>query len=352
LGEILKAVLAVLLFCCSALHAGLKEAQAFYMEGMKLQSQRQYQAALAQYEKSLQAEPRYVYAYKQMGTCKYYLRDNAGALAAYDKYLAAVPSDSGVKAFAGRLRGTTAAGFAASEATGGSSSEDAKRKKMEARFHPGFFLSLGSTYNTYSMADWNSYVSSSGYSGGGITSGYAVGLNAGYSITSMMKIGADLDYMLAGSSASSSSGFASYSSSYSLNALWFGPEFDYGFMVGLLRLRPELGIGYMQLLGAGMQSTYSFFGSSNTATGSFNGSGIGARLSCGVDLALGPSVSVSLDLGYRYASISPVVATVTSGGYSSTYTLMKIDPATGLSQGNLSLDYSGLFTRIALNFLL
>lgn len=97
------------LLCCfflapSPAWADAEAAKAAYMRGVAQQKAGQYQAALSEYEASLQAEPRYVYSYKQMGTCYYYLGQKGKAVAAYDKYLAAYPNDTAIRKFADSIR--------------------------------------------------------------------------------------------------------------------------------------------------------------------------------------------------------------------------------------------------------
>lgn len=98
-------VLVSFLLAGRAAWADLTQAQAAYTRGVQQERARNYQAAIREFQDSLAADPRYVYANKEMGNCDYYQGDKAGALENYDKYLAVVPSDSRVKALADYLRG-------------------------------------------------------------------------------------------------------------------------------------------------------------------------------------------------------------------------------------------------------
>ena len=155
-----------------------------------------------------------------------------------------------------------------------------------------------------------------------------------------------IDYLLASSnfSVTSSNGFSSssFSATYNFPLLWLGPEFDYALAdFGALRLRGQVGAGYTMLMGAG--SSFSTSGSLGTLSGSSTdtGSGFGLKLGAGADYAFGPHCSVGLDLGYRLASIATVTDKSSSG---TSTTLKKADGS------NLPLDYSGVHSRLSVNW--
>lgn len=102
----------ILLLICtapSAARADLAAAKAAYLKGSALEQARSYRAAFAEYSNALKADPTYIYAWKQIGNCYYYMGYKEQAVQAYRRYLAAVPGDASLKAFVGRLTGGSAA---------------------------------------------------------------------------------------------------------------------------------------------------------------------------------------------------------------------------------------------------
>lgn len=351
----MKTLLTAIFLCSSALHADVKQAQALYAQAKALQNQKQYQAAIPLYIKSLHAEPRYAYSYKEIGTCKYMLGDKAGALEAYKRYLAAVPKDAAVQGMVTRINSELGAAPATglAEPTGDEAPTARSRKtgdgeSAELLWHSGFALSLGFGYNTYAMTDWNEYFKtpSTTSSGGTITSGFQVGLNVGYAMSAAMKLGLDVDYLMASSAETYSGGG---STTYNFPALWLGPKFEYGIVMGSVKIPIQLGVGWMTLSGAGGKSTFGSFSSSFNYTGS----GFGVKLGSGLDWAIGKTFSMSLNLGYRVmAGITPVVgiSSSSSGGSGGSFTLTKASSGGLGTPGNLVMDYSGLHAGLGLNF--
>jgi hypothetical protein len=363
-GGFLKSILFALIFASTSLHADVDQAKTYYMAGMKLQLQKQYQSAIDQYEKSLQAEPRYVYSYKQIGTCKYYLGDQPGALAAYIKYETSIPSDAATQTFINRL-----------EATGVKPAADTENPLPAqlpshtdlGMFPGGINLALELGYNTYAMSDYNSDIAQNTaviqnaggtVSGGTINGGFEVGLNAAYAFNPALKLGLDLDYLLASSQITGNLGTVfSETQSYSFPLLWIGPEFDYAFYnSGPLRIRGQLGVGYTMLVGAG--STLSATDNANptfdtSGTQTFAGNGYGFKVGPGLDWAFNPNFLIALDLEYREAMINTITynASITQNGHTTTQSGTATDNIIG-SQGhsNASLDYSGLHAQLAADY--
>src|SRR5258706_15067478 len=67
-------------------------AKAFYFSGKQKMAAKGYSAALEDFNKSLAAEPRYVWSRRERGTCYYYLGDRANALNDYKAYLHYYPN--------------------------------------------------------------------------------------------------------------------------------------------------------------------------------------------------------------------------------------------------------------------
>ncbi len=319
-------------------HADVNAAKAFYIEGSALEKAKQYQAAIAKYEEALQAEPRYAYANKQIGNCKYFLGDSAGALQAYDAYLAAVPSDTRTKAFADSLRAKM----------GGATSTARSSSAGSGPFKAGFGLGVSAGFNTYSMKDFNALftTTATGTTGGPITSGMQMGLNVGYGINEALRVGLDLDYLMAASTQKTEQtipffGTMSSTTDYNFPLMWIGPQASYAFtkLGDSARLRGDLGLGMLMLSGT-VDSSSTFFGITTKSSSTVSGSGFGFRLGAGLDWSIAPGFELNVDAGYRIATIS----TVTFKSATTTGTWTKVDGSP------LPLDYSGISSKLGVRY--
>ena len=93
-----------LLALASPLLAGLSAAKEAYLQGLAKEKAKEYFEAINYYKASLEEYHAYVYAQRQLGNCYYANGDKDMALKSYDAYLAVMPSDDSVRAFADRLR--------------------------------------------------------------------------------------------------------------------------------------------------------------------------------------------------------------------------------------------------------
>ena len=96
-----------------SVHADTAAAAADYKQAQQFQAAKQWGAAVKAYQAALAAEPRYIWAYKGLGTTYYLAGDKKGALTYYDRYLQSNPSDAATKAFADKLRASLGAAPAA-----------------------------------------------------------------------------------------------------------------------------------------------------------------------------------------------------------------------------------------------
>lgn len=104
MNQALIALLGLLAAAPAALTAGRPEAEGAFQQGLNLERQRQYAAALQQYQAALEEDASYSAARRQAGNCAYYLGDKARALQFYDAYLAEVPNDAAIRKLADSLR--------------------------------------------------------------------------------------------------------------------------------------------------------------------------------------------------------------------------------------------------------
>lgn len=339
--------IAVWLVCLALLlpgvvRADVAAAKAAYMRGMAQQKAKQYQAAIYEYEASLQAEPRYAYSYKQMGTCYYYMGDKVKAVESYDKYLVAVPNDAPIRKFADSIRGQAGTGVS------------------QARSLPKWGIGLATGFNTYGMADWNAAYGDSGssstysYKGATMGGGLGMGTKVRYRITPNWEAALNIGYLMSSSSSTSSSTYNNYSSKidYSLSALWIGPQgsFILPDVVKNLNISFGLELGYLTLMGAGYTGSSTSSSSTSSGTGTYAGSGFGGKISSGADWFFSKNFSLGVDLGYRMASIGKVEEAYSysggGGSGSGSDTLTKAYP----SEENLPLDYSGVAIGLGLTF--
>jgi hypothetical protein len=75
-----------------------------YMQGLALERARRYSEAVKAFDEAIALNPRYAWAYRDQGTCYYYLGDIENARRAYAQYLALNPRDTKTKAFAKSLK--------------------------------------------------------------------------------------------------------------------------------------------------------------------------------------------------------------------------------------------------------
>ena len=198
-------------------------------------------------------------------------------------------------------------------------------------------------YATYAMSDINAMavpgqaLLSSGMGGGGaITYGFTPAIEAGIII----------NYLTASSDYSATVGVAPFDlkttvkDSLPIIEILLGGNYVFPDVATGLDLKIGLGLGFDMLNGTSSNDTslngVSVFSYSSTVTGS----GFGALVSLGGEYFVSPQFSLGLDLGYRYASISPI--TISSSGFSGTLT-----KAGG---ANAAADYSGLNIKVGGTF--
>jgi hypothetical protein len=87
------------------------------MRGVRFEQAGDYASALTQFQQSLRAEPRYFYAYRQIGVCEQMLGNSALAVDALDRYLRFRPDDRAALALERGLRRLTVPGPGAGEAS-------------------------------------------------------------------------------------------------------------------------------------------------------------------------------------------------------------------------------------------
>ena len=343
------ALVLVLTFLALPLHADLESAKAAYQRGAQLEQAKQYNAAITEYQSALAAEPRYAYAWKQIGNCRYYLGDKAGALQAYDEYLAVVKTDAKTQAFTDRLRAEAPAPAAAAAVTGAVAVATRWRAGLDFGYHTLSF----SQWNE----DWKSVPASSGSTYPTIDSGLSLGATFGYRVIPKLDLGLDIDYYIVGTSlkATASGGGISYESSttYNFDAIWIGPSVGYDLLQlsNGLTVNGGLALGWFSLMGAGSDgtSTYTFYGisSSSSSKSTYSGSSLGTKAKLGLSWKASALFTATLDVGYRIASIPKISysSSNTSGSttVTSTGTLSRFGAT---SSGDLALDYSGLDLRL------
>lgn len=290
----LAAALALAL-SASGLQADVAAAQAAYKAGMEKDKLKDYQGAMSEYQAALAAEPRYAYAWRQIGNDRYYLGDKAGALEAYDKYLAVVKNDPRTQAFADRLRsqvGATAAVAPAEPASQGPSGAGDKVRFFDVGLNLGYHSLAFGAWNE----DWKSYPITGDYPV--ITSAYSAGLRFGYHLLPKLDLGLDADYFLAGVKYTLSSGSYSSTANYNFNAVWLGPAVSWTFFMlhNGSTANVGLGVGYMTLMGAGVKSSDN---AGASATSDYSGSTVGFKGQLGFEYNPGKPFGAKLDMGDR-----------------------------------------------------
>lgn len=317
-------------------------------------------------------------AYKGLGNCYYYLSNKPAALAAYEKYLSSYPDDFQIKALRDKL--------AEDQYSNGQplSSRDLKMemkiqklKEKEAREKAvriqqadrnaagKIQVGINAVWAGYSMSSWNNAVDGKAinynYVGNGViqnqsvspmNEGAELGLNVSYGILNQLSVGADLEYWILGGSITQKyvgGGVIENSTlSYSMNTAWVGPDLRWRItpVESIVGFYLEGGAGYMMLVGAGVNNSYSYVGngiiSNNADTASDNGSGFGYRGIMGLEFGNPGRTTFKLALEARTGHINSVQQTVNSG------TSLKSGTITDTNGAAVPLDYTGLGLRLSL----
>jgi hypothetical protein len=348
------ALLGALALSASGLKADMAGAQAAYKRGMDKDKLKDYQGAMSEYQAALAAEPRYAYAWRQIGNDRYYLGDKAGALEAYDKYLAVVKNDPRTQAFADRLRSQLGATAAVAPAAAASPSEEEMRQwRVGATL--GYETVGFSAYNE----DWKSIPMAAGSDVPKVSSGLSLGGVVGYRLMPKLELGLDLDYSLVSVTYRASYTYGPGATSQTdttenFNTLWVGPRVSYDLLIQpKVRLGALLGVGYMTMMGAGEDSktSYSWLSQQGKYSASYSGSTVGFKLGATGLWKISQLFYVNMDLAYRLATIgkvarswssSPPGGTTTNG--SDTYQRFGLS-----SSGDMPFDYSGLDFKMGAN---
>jgi hypothetical protein len=194
-------------------------------------------------------------------------------------------------------------------------------------------VGINGGFNTHSMSDVNNLVTT--YPGGNaLNSGEQLGIDVRYRIADNWVAGIEGNYLFADQSSNLTGGSTLTENlnamEYLINGSYVFPDVATG-----LDLRVGIAAGMAMLSGA------TFGGSvQGNNTTSLTGSGFDGKIFLGADYYFMPTLSLGLDLGYRYAKFSPITAT--TNGNSVT--------ALNKDGSDLSVDYSGLDVQLALTW--
>jgi len=190
-------------------------------------------------------------------------------------------------------------------------------------------VNLDGGYGSFAMTDVNNSVNGSGMSK--INGGTDLSLSAEWRPMPALEVAVDIETLLAYTSGNNYGADVDLS----LPALWVGPSAYYVLPLNdQWDLRAGGGIGYVGLVSA--QETIK--GGGQYTAVDFSGSGFGARALVAADYYFTRHISLGLELGYRYA----VINSFTKDGGAA---VQKNDGG-----GDMSLDYSGLHSKLALGY--
>lgn len=209
-------------------------------------------------------------------------------------------------------------------------------------------VALNGGFNTHAMTDVNS--EDTGNAGGvagytDITSGEQAGVEVKYRLADTWGLGAEANYLIVDNSQTLTyQGQAAGSNDENLGATEVLVNGSYIFpaIATGLDLRIGLGLGYAMLTGANNKYSPSALAEQYGQTASttdLSGGGFDAKVFVGADYYFMPALSLGLNVGYRYAALSPITLS---------------DAETGTwknsSGSDQSVDYSGLNTQLALTW--
>jgi hypothetical protein len=303
------------------LHAGIDDAKADYMRGLKLELAKNYVAALAAYKAALAEYPSYVYADRQLANCYYYLGDKDDSARECGIYLAAKPDDAQVRAFADRLRRD---GDISPEAEEGLEPPGSNARPYQNSLYIG--LSVAEVMNEMSdvqqLSPNTAFLDQTGTAGK-----FKIGvlLEEGFWFEGSFDFGPDRSYTL-------QDPLTSPQASIYLSERTFSVEPGFRFPLGSILS-----------LGAGVALGYSFdsllYSPSNGPTQVYDGSGFVYTPEFKLSLALG-KIGFDIDAGYHNSKISPLRD-------NNGYPLTVADLNSGAPE-NWTMDNSGYFLRMGL----
>jgi hypothetical protein len=195
-------------------------------------------------------------------------------------------------------------------------------------------VGLNGGFNTHSMSDFNT-LSAADWNGAAISTGEQAGIDVKYRIVENWLAGIEGNYLFVGNSTSQGGGETTKANLDATEILLDG-SYIFPSVAQGLDLRIGVAVGMLMLTGADIATTGDYY----SGTTDLSGSGFDGKVFIGGDYYFNPSLSLGLDLGYRYAAASPITAK--GGGSSSTW-----QNSAGKDQ---SVDYSGFNSQLELTW--
>lgn len=325
-----------LLVMVAAARADTAGATAAFKKAQQFQAAKQWGAAVKEYQAALAADSKYVWAYKGLGTTYYQAGDKKGALAYYDKYLAANPSDVQTKAFADRLRAETGGGAVAASGA----APPAEKPVNTKPYKPGLSFGLGLGFVMAGADDLNKPSAGSTYTGPTYGSSFALGgdLAVDYGLKGGFVIGGKFGFGPNRSHSITYTGGGKSQVDISNMALMLDPGYRFGLgHVGWLEVRVPL--GYLMTT-----ETASYTAPGYSASTKYTGSGYLLNPNVAFGKMLGQHFGLNLGVGYMISSVGAL--TDDKGNVSYYY------PAGSTTKTNFTLNTGGIGVRLGLNFFL
>lgn len=187
-----------------------------------------------------------------------------------------------------------------------------------------FGIGLGAGYNSHAMADVNENRSAS------ITGGIGAALDLKWRAAEKYTAGLEVELLYPQRRETTSPLLPGYKATENYSGLGVNLGGFYTIPNGSTDFRLGGAVGYYSLSGATYESSTPL----GTTSYSMTASSVGAKIGGGVDWYLSPSFSLSLDLGYRLASLKPL-----------TFDGKEVKNSKNES---VAVDYSGLYSKIGI----
>jgi hypothetical protein len=281
----------------ASVHADTAAAAADYKQAQQFQTAKQWGAAVKAYQAALAAEPRYIWAYKGLGTTYYLAGDKKGALVYYDRYLQSNPSDTATQAFADKLRASLGAGAAPAAPAPAAAAGAAYAEKSPIA---GLSFGLGLDGLLASADDINQLLGSGATQTFQSSFGFGADLAADYGFANGFVIGGKFAYGPNRSHALTYSDGSSDTIAINNLMLAISPGYRMA-MGGQSWIDLRLDLGYLMVTGT---ETYAYNGSSQSYT--FTSSGYAVIPQVAYAHKIGSNFGISGGLGYMISSASPV----------------------------------------------
>jgi tetratricopeptide (TPR) repeat protein len=275
-------------------HAQNQPVQA-YINGNTLYSQKNYDAAITNYQTAVQLSPRFWQAYQGLGNCYYAKGNTSSALYCYQRALDLNPNDPYLPQIIQTLNNTLAATSNTTSSTNDSAAGSVSDYGSVNRNLPRKRKVVFEIEDSDWIGGWNDLQT---YFSNQITTtdtvvGVKLGIGAAYSVTPYFQFGAKFQYLEKTPQVITSDGLTA---TYNETALGGAAEAEFTLPTNNgTNFVSSLQVGYYSLVGTNLTASGLFNGTAN-----FSGTAPGFMVTAGMEFVMDSEKTWALDLGLDY----------------------------------------------------